>query len=237
MTTESAQPDGDPRSLLSSTRELTQRVRRAQRATWFPLFVLAAVTFVSIPAYRYGGHHTSTCVAVPGVPGGGGRACTVYTNAEFVYWPIALVLAYVAIAAFYIRRSRAQGIETRVRPYAIAGIVIAVALTGAALWEAHNPSPSGPNLIELSTFARRLATPGAAIGVALLVLAWAERNRVLLLLTLSYLAVVLAPIGYTRVTHPDSLLVFLPVVIHGSVLLLGGIGFALAQRPLRAPAL
>jgi len=29
---------------------------------------------------------------------------------------------------------------------------------------------------------------------------------------------------------------FLPLVIHGSVLLLGGIGFALAQRPLRSPA-
>ena len=74
------------------------------------------------------------------------RACTVYSNAQFVYWPIALVLAYVAIAAFYIRRSRARGIETRVRPYAIAGIIIAVALTGAALWEAAQSLGQRPDL-------------------------------------------------------------------------------------------
>jgi hypothetical protein len=235
MTTGHAHAADDPHLLLSTTRELAQRVRKAQRATWFPLLVFAAVTFASIPVYRYGGHHLLNCGAVPGVPGGG-RVCTVYSNAQFVYWPIALVLAYVAIAAFYIRRSRARGIETRVRPYAIAGIIIAAALTGAALWEVHNPSAIGPNLMGLGGFAHRLATPGAAIGLALLVLAWAERHRALLLLTLAYLAVVLVPIGYVRVTSPGSLLGYLQLEIHGSMLLLGGIGFALAQRPLRSPA-
>jgi hypothetical protein len=236
MTTDAAYPAGDdPRLMLSSTRELTQRVRKAQRATWFPLLVLAAATFASIPLHRYGGHHL-TCVAVSGSPGVPGRICTVYSNAEFVYWPIALVLAYVAIAAFYIRRSRAQGIETRVRPYAIAGIIIAVAFTGVALWEARNPGAIGLNLNGLGGLAHRLATPGTAIGLALLVLAWAERHRALLLMTLGYLAVVLAPIGYIRVTNPASLLSYLPLEIHGTILLLGGIGFALAQRPLRSPA-
>jgi hypothetical protein len=153
-----------------------------------------------------------------------------------VFWPIALVLAYVIIAAVYIRRSRARGIETRVRPYAIAGIIIAVMLTGAALWEAHDPSAIGLNMNGLGGVAHRLATPGAAIGLALLVLAWAERHRALLLLTLGYLAVVLLPIGYIRITNPASLLSYLPLEIHGTILLLGGIGFALAQRPLRSPA-
>jgi hypothetical protein len=235
MTTETAHPEDDPRRLLANTRELAQRVRKAQRATWFPLLVFAVVTLAAIPVNRYGGHHSGTCVAVPSVPAGG-RICTIYSNAEFVYWPIALVLAYAAIAAFYIRRSRARGIETRVRPYAIAGIIIAVALVGAALWEAHHPSAPGPDLLGLSGFARRLATPGTAIGLALLVLAWAERHRALLLLTLAYLVVVLLPIGDVGFHSPDSLLGFLPLVIHGSVLLLGAIGFALAQRPSRLPA-
>ena len=45
MTSESApRPGDDPRELLAGARELTQRVRRAQRATWFPLLVFAAVT-------------------------------------------------------------------------------------------------------------------------------------------------------------------------------------------------
>jgi hypothetical protein len=229
MTTQTAYPGDDPRQLLSNTRELAQRVREAQRATWFPLLVLAAVTFAAIPVYRYGGHHLATCVAT----GPGRRACSVYTNAEFVYWPVALALAYVVIAAFYIRRSRARGIETRVRPYAIAGIIIAVALTGAALWELLNPSASGP--VGLSSLPLRLATPACAIGLALLVLAWAERNRALLLLTLGYLAVVLAPINFGEGKSPLSH--FLPeLAIHGTVLLLGGIGFALARRPLWSPA-
>ena len=224
MTTGSAYPEDDPRRLLSSTRELAQRVRKEQRATWFPLLVFAVLTFVSIPVRRYSGHHLD-CLSVP-------RVCTVYSDAEFVYWPVALVLAYVTIAAFYIRRSRARGVGTRVLPYAIAGIIIAVALTGVALWEVHNP-PADP--MGLNGLAVRLTRPEAAIGLALLVLAWAERNRALLLLTLAYLAAALMPITFSWV-QPTSPWYFYPAVFQGSVLLLGGIGFALAQRPLRSPA-
>jgi hypothetical protein len=231
MTTETAYPGDDPHRLLSKTRELARRVRKEQRATWLPLLVFAAVTFASIPVLRYSGHHLGPCRAVPG-----GRICKVYSNAEFVYWPIALVLAYVAIAAFYIRRSRARGVGTRVRPYAIAGIIVAVVLTGVAFWELHNP-PVAQNPIGLIGLPYRLASPGAAIGLALLVLAWAERNRALLLLTLAYLAVVLAPVTFGWVMGPLSQWSFVPpLVIEGSVLLLGGISFALAQRPLRSPA-
>ena len=224
MATETASPGDDPQRLLSSTRELTQRVRRDQRATWFPLLVFAVLTFASIPVRRYSGHHLD-CAAVP-------RVCTVYSDAEFVYWPVALVLAYVAIAAFYIRRSRARGVGTRVRPYAIAGIIIAVVLTGVALWEVRNP-PVHP--VGLSGLAYQLARPAGAIGLALLVLAWAERNRALLLLTLAYLAAVLVPITFGPL-QPGAPWYLYPAVFPGSVLLLGGIGFALAQRPLRSPA-
>jgi hypothetical protein len=228
MTTETAYPGDDPHRLLSNARELAQRVRKEQRATWFPLLVFAALTFASIPVRRYSGHHLD-CAAVPG-----GTICRVYSDADFVYWPIALVLAYAAIVTFYIRRSRARGVGTRVRPYAIAGIIVAVALTGVALWELHSP-PAAQNPIGLNGLPYRLASPGAAIGLALLVLAWAERNRALLLLTLAYLAVVLVPITFGRVQF-DPPWYSLPAVSQGSVLLLAGIGFALAQRPLRSPA-
>ena len=101
------------------------------------------------------------------------------------------------------------------RPYVIAGIIVAVAVTGAALWEVHNPTVGGQNSLGL---------------------AWAERNRALLLLTLGYLAVVLVSISFGWVMVPRSPWYFLPrLVIEGSVLLLGSIGFALAQRPLRSP--
>jgi hypothetical protein len=227
MTTETAYPGDDPHRLLSNARELAQRVRKDQRATWFPLLVLAALTFASLPVRRYSGHHLDCWVAA------GGRICRVYSDADFVYWPIALMLAYVAIVTFYIRRSRARGVGTRVRPYAIAGIIVTVALTGVALWELHNP-PVAQNPIGLIGLPYRLASPGAAIGLALLVLAWAERNRTLLILTLAYLAVVLVPITFGPAQF-DPPWYSLPAVSHGSVLLLGGIGFALAQRPLRSP--
>jgi hypothetical protein len=48
--------------------------------------------------------------------------------------------------------------------------------------------------------------------------------------------VVLLRIGNGPVRATYSPWDFLPLVIQGGVLLLGGIGFALAQRPLRAPA-
>jgi hypothetical protein len=215
MATETHDPGDDPRRLLSTARELAQRVRKDQRATWLPLLVFAALVFVSIPLRRYTGHHLD-CRAVRG-----GRSCRVYSDADFVYWPIALVLAYVAIAVFYVRRSRARGIGTRVRPYAAVGIVVAVALTGAAFWELHHPRND-------SLYS--LASPGAAIGLALLVLAWAERSRALLVLTLGYAAVVL--LTFAGIRH-DPPWYSLPAVVQGGVLLLGGIGFALAQRPLR----
>jgi hypothetical protein len=64
-------------------------------------------------------------------------------------------------------------------------------------------------------------------------LAWAERSRALLLLTLAYLAAVLVPITFGP-DHFDPPWYSYPVVFQGTVLLLGGIGFALAQRPPQA---
>src|SRR6266849_486563 len=138
MTTDSAYSGDDPRRLLSGARELTRRVRETQRATWFPLLVFATVTCAAIPMGRVGGRHLGTCVAVSPA----GRVCTVYSDVGFGYWPIALVLAYVAIAAFYIRRSQASGVGTRVRPYVIAGIILALAMTGAVLWTLYHPPAS-----------------------------------------------------------------------------------------------
>jgi hypothetical protein len=226
MTSGTAFSGDDPRQLLAGTRELTDQVRRTQRATWFPLLVLAAVTFAAIP-FRYSPHSLGTCAATVQE-----RVCIAYPTALLVYWPTALVLAYAVIAAFYIRRSQARGVGTRVRPYVVAGIILALAMTGSLLWTLYHPlaftlGPGGlfPALHSYSF----------AIGLALVVLAWAERNGALLALALGYLAVVLVtatvgPVSGHGLGWPVQL------VIPGSVLLLGGIGFLLAQRPWRQAA-
>lgn len=224
MTSESAHPADDPHRLLASTRDLARRVRETQRATWFPLLVFAAVTFAAIPVYLAGGHRMGTCAAVPR-----GTVCSVAYTAGLVYWPIAIVLAYVAIAAFYIHRSQVHGVGTRVRPYVIAGIVLALVATAGALWAFQHPLGDGQGV-----WLARLARPSCAIGLALLVLAWVERSRALLVLALGYLAVLVVPLTFGPVLRGWT---YLPqFIIDGSILLLGGIGFALAQRPWRHDA-
>ena len=220
----------DPRQLLAGTRELTDRVRRTQRATWFPLLVLAAVTFAAIP-FRDSHHRLGTCAATETV-----RVCIAYPSPLLVYWPTALVLAYAVIAAFYIRRSRARGVGTRVRPYVVVGIILAVAMTGSLLWSLYyplaftlaglGPFPAGPALHSYPF----------AIGLALLVLASAERNGALLVLALGYLAVVLVTATVGPVGGHGQLGWPVQLVIPGGVLLFGGIGFLLAQRPWRRAA-
>lgn len=238
MTNQPAFAGGDPHQLLAGSRALAHRVRADQRATWFPLLVFAAVCFAAVPVDRYS-HYARSCRANPPA----GRVCTVYSTAGFVYWPIALVLAYVAIAAFYLHLARVRGLGTRIRPYVVGGIVIAVVLTCASIWAAHHPVIGsrvipGLHLQPQSWDAfYRIVGPASAIGIALLVLAWVERSRALLVLTLGYLAIVLVPIDFGWAVVRPSRWAFLPhLVIAGTVLLLGGVGFALAQRPAHRPA-
>src|SRR5262249_13019944 len=161
-----------------------------------------------IPFARYGGHF-ATCRPVL-VAGRTDRSCL---GGAGVYWPIALVLAYTAIAVFYIRRSRARGVGTRVRPYATAGIIVAglgAAPSGSVppvrAWPLHSPPPR-------ATGAGPLAGPGATIGRPLLVLAGPERTRAPLALTVGYLAIALIPasLGWgIRLSPPWG---FLPYLI------------------------
>ncbi|HEV7213234.1 MAG TPA: hypothetical protein VGN47_16100 [Blastococcus sp.] len=235
MTTRAAGADENPRRLLADSRRLTRQVRAAQRATWFPLLVFSAVTFAAIPVYRLG-RHTVTCRTVPQ-----GRICTAYTTPGLVYWPIALVLAYVVIAGFYLRRARDRGIGTRVFPYAVAGIALAVVLFGAAFWAAHNPPDPGRFILGVrgaTVLLNQLAIAGSAIGLALLVLALVERNGALVTVAVGYVAFALLPardLGW--VLAPVSPWFFLPrLLLGGALLLVAGLLFAAFQRPRRRGA-
>ncbi|MBO2453209.1 hypothetical protein J4573_39370 [Actinomadura barringtoniae] len=233
---------GTPHELLDSVHRLTRQVREAQRGAWFPLGLLGLLTLGAIPADRYG-HYTATCQSFRRGDVGG-QVCTISDTWSFIYWTTALVLAYAVIAYFSVRRSRARGVGTAVRPYIAAGIGIAAALTAAAIWAVHHPPGLSHEIWGLrldpqssvTAFLYRLAAPAGAIGLALLVLSWVERNLALAAFTLLYLAIVLVPVTFGWTIARPSPWFFLPhLTIAAALLLLGSVGFALAQS-VRRPA-
>lgn len=226
MTDASVPPQDGPRELLSTTRRLTRRVRQAQRGTWFPLLLFAVLTLAAIPVTR-SSHHLVQCRPTPG-----GKICIGYSPGAYIYWPLALVLAYAAITAFYVRRARRHGVGTPVRPYVVAGVILAAAATGASLWLVTHPGISLGWVSRPASGAMvftRLASPAAAIGLALLVLSRVERNVALLVFGLAYLVVV----GWGWMLTPHS--AWLSQATLAATLLLGSIGFGLAERRASAP--
>jgi hypothetical protein len=234
MTSDAVRAGGDPRRLLAEARDLARRVRLAQRVTWLPLLVLALVVFGAIPVHAFSDPIVTNCRAVDG-----GQICKVWEPAVQAYWLAAAVVAYVVIARGYLRVARARGVDTRVLPYVLTGVVVSVVLfaaiaAGAGAWIVPDPQA----LLHPSAFVQvlfRLLTPIGGIGLALLVLAWLERHVALLLFALGYLAVVLVPINFGWGDHWGGRWQSAPMlVITGGVLLLGSAGFALTQR-LRRP--
>ncbi len=233
MTYESVSPADSPHELLAAVRDLTRRVRTAQRATWFPLLVFGAITLLSIPLYRYAPRHLGPCRPAPE----GGTVCAAVVPSVLVYWPVALVLAYAAIAGFYAHQSRRRGVGTPIRPYVVAGVGIAVLLAAVSVWRALHPrTPSTSDHFHISPatlVVYGLISPIAAIALALLVLAWVERSRALLAYSLGYLVIVLVDSG--RVIHSTSRWFFLPhLLLPAALLLLGSAGFALFRRTAEA---
>jgi len=236
-----------PRQLLTTAQELTRRVRKAQRGTWFPLVLLGLVVVAAAPFYRLGSHpdvtdctvRSSFVSGIPhAVPGGGvAKTCfIVYGWSAFIYWVVALVLAYVVIAGFYVLRARRRGVGARTLPYVIAGIAGVILV--AALWLVQRYLDNHLQSHYQVTVVVHGRNPLFAIGVALFVLAWVERSWALLVFAVCYLAAVLLPYLYslTRLLADHGWVmarqwIFLPELwLAGGVLLLGGVGFAVAER-------
>ncbi len=224
MATQPVQPSSDPRHLLAATGAVIQRVRREQRGAWFPLLAFAAVRFGAIPVVRYG---QGPCDAPRYGLGG---VCVNSLPPAMWYWPVVLLLSYAAISWFYLRRSARLGLGTRIRPYLVLGVVLALLMTADQVWTVSHPGfladlygQPGP----LSAVADTLMSPAGTIGLALLLLAWIERSRPLLAVTCGYLIAMLSSDDLPSLS-PWS---FLPgVLLEGGVLLLGGVALALLHH-------
>jgi hypothetical protein len=252
MTDSSLPPPDTPHELLTDFRDLTRRVLAVQRGTWFPLLLLAILTLGGILVARFTfSIQTVTCPEIHSSIGTS-TDCFLFKHGSPVwspvYWTLGLVLAYAATAFFYIRRSSNRGVGTPVRPYVLAGIVLVGLVAATEFWTIHHTTTLGapvdfwglhlaPNA-ELTRLLERFTGDAAAVGLPLLLLSWLERNRALLLFTLAYLVIELAPIttdrtGWTGIA-PTSPWSPLPrLAIPGVFLLLGALGFALTQSPRR----
>jgi hypothetical protein len=238
MTDESAPSADIARQVLSTTHQLTRRVRHAQRGTWFPLVLLGLVVVAAAPFYRFG-RHVVTCDPASGARGGveiidKGSCVQVVGWPAGVYWILALVLAYAAIAAFYVFRARSRGVGARILPYVGSGIAVGLVFGIASAWtqqlDLESYSPAGPVAVGL--------VPLIAISLALFVLARVERSWAVLAFAAGYLAVAFLAYGngLRRLAlgfgwNLTSTWGFLPgLLFAGGVLILGGMGFALAER-------
>lgn len=241
MTDASVPSPDTPHEVLASLGHLTRRVRAAQRGTWFPLLLLGVLTLGGILVSRFTFKvETVPCPAGDSATGGG---CTLITQGSALYWTLGIALAYAATAFFYIRRARDRGVGTRVRPYILTGIALVGLVAATASWSTRHgmPQPGAPvdvwglHLAPASgvmAFLHRLTGNATAVGLPLLVLSWVERSRTLLL-TVVYLAIYLVPLtdGWAGipVTSPWSSLPHFGVP--GVLLLLGALGFGLAELP------
>src|SRR5204862_5407501 len=126
------------------------------------LLLFAMISFGVIPVAQHGGHRLGGCQTSTGSGGQVTRACGVYSLGVLLYWSIALVLAYAAIAGFYVYQSRRRGVGTRVRPYVLVGAIVAVLATAASLWTAYHPNPVGAGTT-LAQVTSQLRSPVAAI--------------------------------------------------------------------------
>ena len=244
MTEEQVPAAGSPRELLLATRELTRRVRRAQRGAWFPLVLLGLVAAGAAPFYRVGPHPDAVCTAVAGGragsrPGRGrGRGRGWLSALSCSAGRLSLLGgraggAYVVIAGFYVVRARRRGVGARAGPYVVAGLA-GVALV-AVLWLAQRYLGGGSRYP--SALVVHGLNPLLAIGLALFVLARAERSRALLVFAAANLAALLAGsynVGGLLREHGWAVPVawtFVPRLwAAAAVLLLAGAAFAAAGR-------
>ncbi|WP_055585675.1 hypothetical protein [Peterkaempfera griseoplana] len=242
MTDIPAPSPGAPKEVLADLGELSRRVRAAQRGTWFPLLLFGLLTLGAVLANRLT-FSVRTITSCPDLKGTA-TECTLVRQGAPGYWVVGLTLAYAATAFFYVRRSRSRGVGTPVRPYVVTGLVLVAVLGATTLWTIRNGFPQPGDRIDFwglhldpgsgpTQLLERFTGSALTVGIPLLVLSWVERNRALLLFTLAYLALELAPIstGWAGVatTSPWSSLprLALPALF----LLLGALGFTLAQQP------
>lgn len=199
------QPTDSRPGLVGQMKTLRRQARAARQAYWFPLVVFGLLTAASVPFYLQPPFSQSPAGAGPSAPGGtvpgpplpflGGSPGLLDSYLGY-YWLAALLGGLLVTQLWYRWHARRVGLQTPARGYLITTAVLtalALAIPPLSLLRSphwlrflHRLQLLWPgDLVIRGTF------PFVIIAVGLLVLAWAERSRMLAVTGVAYLGAAL----------------------------------------------
>jgi hypothetical protein len=173
--------------LLAEMRALRGRARAARHAYWFPLVVFGMLTCTSIPFYIQPQGNTGSSGALPYLGGFSPFA----SHAVAYYWLSALVGGLVITQVWYLWHARRVGLQTPSSAYLATTFALTVMAASIPLLAQIRSPRSLRFLGQLQRLypgdlTIRGTFPFVLIAAGLLVLAWAERSRVLTAIAVLY---------------------------------------------------
>lgn len=200
----SADPDAQPRELLSELAVLRRRVRTARHAYWFPLALFGLIGCGTIPFYLAGSQPAPVSggiiaqgdiPALPVIaPAGAGVPAPVSSVLLGFYWLLALIGGFLVMMAWYRRHARRAGVTSAARGAASTGIILTALVL--VLWPVSRLQPGWPGVLFPWFLTTHGMFPFLIIAVSLLVLARAERSWGLAAIVVLFLAAALVACSY-----------------------------------------
>jgi hypothetical protein len=233
-----------PEQLLGVARAARRQARRARHAYWFPLVLFGLLTCASVPFYieRFPSGPGFSTTSGPSFLRSiylGGFGMVTSGNVAY-YWLGAMLAGVAATAAWYKLHGDRIGLRTPSRGFVITGLVLLVLALVVPVLADH--SSNGFAILIPGDLLIRGTFPLVLIGLALCVLAWAERSLALTVIAAGYLALSLVAslydienVLYRLGWDISPAISGLPnVVLPALVLLLSGAGAWVAQRRRRS---
>jgi hypothetical protein len=191
----------DAGQVLETLERVRHDTRSARHGFWFPLVLFGAVILGALPFYYFsiGQFNEAITNSGGGRPSlldrfGFGAGASMHAWGAALFWLISIPAAYILVAAFYRIRARRTGVQGRVWPFVVTGLVLfllllvtapgVVYLLNAPTWFVSWQGQIG------DLYARGL-TPILVIALALFVLARLERSWAMLWISVLFLPIAL----------------------------------------------
>jgi hypothetical protein len=248
MSDDESDPASDQVGLLAELTALRRRARTERHAYWFPLVLFGLLTCASVPFYVLPSAPSDGTEAVsgPSMPVLGGDGGLTVQRFLGYYWLAALLGGLLLTLLWYRRNAGRVGLATPARGYVMTTAILTVlALVIPPLSQVRSPHwlswLQHLHVLWPGDLVLRGTFPFVIIAAGLWVLAWAERSRVLTVITAIYSATallaslynienVLFRLGWNPSGNDWSLTSLPNVLLPALVLLVAGAGAFAGQR-------